>query len=91
MARRQYTCKVNPNDIGLPESSSLAKAFVFEYLTPKIQKLLADAKKLKGQHNYGFCWTKNSRVYLRKTEDSRPILIKSQNDLDVLTQRESRT
>ena len=69
MARRQYTCKVNPNDIGLPESSPLAKALVFEYLTPKIQKLLADVKKLKGQHNYGFCRTKNSRVYLRKTED----------------------
>ncbi|XP_067055623.1 melanocyte-stimulating hormone receptor-like [Acropora muricata] len=40
------------------------------------------------RNGYRFCWSKNFIVYLRQTEVSRPIFIKSQSDLENFAQRE---
>jgi prefoldin subunit 5 len=86
MSLRRDACKVNPVDVGLPEDSSLNNVIIFDHLTPKTQSILFEAKKFKDQHNYSFCWTKNSTVYLRKSEHSRPIIVKSLSILDELSQ-----
>ena len=88
MARRREIRNVNPTSIGLQEDVSLDQVGIFDHLTPRLQSLLADAKKFKERCNYAFCWAKNSIVWLRKSEGSRPIAIKSSRDLDNLMSRE---
>ena len=88
MARRREIRDVNPTSIGLQEDVSLDQVGIFDHLTPSLQSLLADAKKFKESCNYAFCWAKNSIVWLRKSEGSRPIAIKSSRDLDNLMSRE---
>ena len=81
---RKNICKVTPADIGLQGQDPMAEAKIFEHLTPGVQKLLAEARKFQLQHGLRFCWVKNFKVYLRETESSRPLLIKSSSDLENL-------
>ena len=84
-------CKIDPVSVGLPQETSLQNAAIFDHLTPRLKQLLAHAKKVKEDNNFRFCWTKNSVVYLRKSEDSQRIKIQQQRDLDKFsTQRCSR-
>ena len=77
MKSRKEACKVDVSRIGLPN-----------HLTPKTQQILSDAKRFKERYQYSYCWTKNSTVFLRKTADSRPLKITSQNDLARLAEQE---
>ena len=88
MNKRKDTWKTSPTSIGLAADCSLEEVRLFDHLTPRIQQLLADVKKFQTRNGYRFCWSKNFIVYLRQTEDSRPILIKSQSDLENFAQRE---
>ena len=54
---------------------------IFYHLTLKNQKLLYEVNAFKVAHSYQFCWTKNSRVYLRKNTTSRAIRINRLEDL----------
>ena len=58
-----------------------SKIKIFDHLTPKNQKILYEANAFKVAHSYQFCWTKNSRVYLRKNTTSRAIRINRLEDL----------
>ena len=77
----KHICKVTPVDIGLQGQDPMAEAKIFEHLIPGVQKLLAEARKFQLQHGLRYCWVKNFKVYLRETESSRPLLIKSLSDL----------
>ena len=81
MNARNEACKVSANSIGLPSSCSLENVRLFDHLTPLLQQLLADSKKFQKRTGFQFCWAKNFIIYLRRTEDSRPIQIKCHNDL----------
>ena len=81
MNARNEACKVSANSIGLPSSCSLENVRLFDHLTPLPQQLLADSKKFQKRNGFKFCWAKNFIIYLRRTEDSRPIQIKCHNDL----------
>ena len=88
MNKRKDACKISSTSIGLAADCSLEEVRLFDHLTPRIQQLLADVKKFQTRNGYRFCWLKNFIVYLWQTEDSRPILIKSQSDLENFAQRE---
>ena len=88
MNKRKDACKISSTSIGLAADCSLEEVRLFDHLTPRIQQLLADVKKFQTRNGYRFCWSKNFIVYLRQTEDSRPISIKSQSDLENFAQRE---
>lgn len=60
MARRREIRNVNPTSIGLQADVFLDQVGIFDHLTPRLQSLLADAKKFKERCNYAFCWAKNS-------------------------------
>ncbi|XP_068756386.1 uncharacterized protein [Montipora capricornis] len=62
-------------------SHSLENVRLFDHLTPLLQQLLADSKKFQKRNGFKFCWAKNFVIYLRRTDDSRPIQIKCHNDL----------
>ena len=74
MARRNDACKAAPSSLGFDEGVSLSSVRIFDHLTPKMQHVFTEAKKFKGQHNYQFCWTKNSCAYLWK--DGSPLALK---------------
>ena len=41
------------------------------------------------RHGFSFCWSKNFFVYLRKSEDSSSIQIKSLGDLERFARQEN--
>ena len=87
MASRREVTRINPADIGLRENSSLDRAAIYDHLSPRLQSLLSDAKKIKERYRFSFCWAKNSTIWLRKNESSRPVAIKNSSDLSTLTAR----
>ena len=87
MAARREVNRIVPADIGLRESSSLEHAAIYDHLSPRLQSLLSDAKKIKERFLFSFCWAKNSTIWLRKNETSRPLAFKNSTDLSSLTAR----
>ncbi|XP_028404031.1 uncharacterized protein LOC114526648 [Dendronephthya gigantea] len=81
MAARKYLKKLDPSSSGLPVESTLMYAAVYDYLTPRNQQLLAEAKKFQNENGFSYCWTKNGLIYLRKTEGSNPIKITQRSDM----------
>ncbi|CAH3173235.1 unnamed protein product [Porites evermanni] len=79
METRQSASQVNPSNIGLSADSVLDRDRIFDPSPPppppKKKHLLFDAKRFKEQNQYRLCWAKNSTIYLRKNECSRPIKI----------------
>ena len=89
--RRNELSKLTPNSVGLPEEESLSDAKMYDHLTPEMQKLLVDAKKFQQRYRYSFCWVKkNITILLKKSEDSRPVMIRSFTDLQDLAEQEWR-
>ena len=80
MALRREVTKIDPTSIGLQQSDSMENVGLYDHLSP--QSLLSDAKKVKERLNLAFCWAKNSTVWLRENEHSRPIAIECARDLD---------
>jgi hypothetical protein len=76
--------KVNPNTVGLAPDVQLSEARVFDHLTSSLQTLLFEAKKFQQRHAYKFCWVKNSKILLRKQDDSRAVVIRKLSDLEDL-------
>ena len=75
METRQSASQVKASNISLSADSVLDRVRIFDHLTPQKQHLLFDAKRFKEQNQYSLCWAKNSTIYLRKNECSRPIKI----------------
>jgi hypothetical protein len=89
MEKRRDICKVSMTKIGLSGNSLLTEARILDHLTPKNQQLLSDTKVFQTTYGYRFCWTKNGIVFLRKTENSRPIKVNDQSVLQVLSQNQN--
>ena len=87
MALRREVTKIDPTSIGLQESDSMENVGLYDHLSPRLQSLLSDAKKVKERLNLAFCWAKNSTVWQRENEHSRPIAIKCARDLHDFTVR----
>lgn len=85
MNHKRNASKVAPSAVGLPDDASLSAVKIFDHLTPRMQKVLFEAKRFKEQFHYQYCWSKGSLVYLRKDTTSRAIKIKDITDLHRLT------
>lgn len=68
--------QIMPNAKGFEERL----VFINDYLTNFTRQLYEIAKKLKKKHNLRFAWTKDGKVFVRKTENSKIIRIKNLND-----------
>ena len=44
--------------------------------------------QFKNRFNFSFCWSKNSVIWLREQEDSRPVKIKDTSDLEKLANQQ---
>ena len=75
MNNRNDAFKVTATSLGIAADCSSENVRLFNHLTPQIRQLPVDAKKFQNRNGDKFCWAKNCVVYLRETEDSRPILL----------------
>jgi len=65
---------------------SNSRVYVSEHLSPKMAKLLKDAKKLRFREydKYKFVWPANGKVLVRKDEKSKTIVLHDDADLQKL-------
>lgn len=57
------------------------KLYINEHLTVANQKLLKTAKTLHKGAGYRFVWSKNGKIYARETENSKVLLINTEQDI----------
>ncbi|XP_059060198.1 uncharacterized protein LOC131853348 [Achroia grisella] len=55
--------------------------FINDHLAPHNKQLYGRARKLGREYDYKFIWLNDSRIFVRKNETSKAILILSENDL----------
>lgn len=67
------------SDLGFKSNNS--KIYLNEMLTPQQAALFHKVRLYKQQHEYKYAWTKNQRIFLRKTSDSEVLHIKSVENL----------
>lgn len=78
---RYKDTKLNATNLGFNKNSPI---FVAEHLTPNANRLYFVARDLVKSKLYKFCWTSLGRVFVKKTEDSPAILIKSESQIQAL-------
>lgn len=79
----------NCNDPGMRLNTShldlecnLMPVYISENLTPKLKFLLYKSRQKATQLNFKFCWFSNGKIFLKKTEDAKPIWIKDEQVLN---------
>lgn len=82
---RRYNSKLCAKHLGLTKNED-TPVFLAEQLTVKGSRLFFLARDLVKTKGYKFCWTSYGRVYVRKSENSPIILIKSENQIICLAQ-----
>jgi hypothetical protein len=60
---------------------------MFDHLTPRLQNLLYEAKRFKTTKSYKFCWARNIQIYLRKSDNTGVIRIKTLQGLTNLNEK----
>lgn len=73
--------KITTQDFGFKADD---RVFVNEVLSEKQSRLLYKARIFRKENNYKYLWTKNQRIYLRKTSDSEAKEITSEGSLNAL-------
>ena len=61
-----------------------AGIYINENLTPRRQELLAKARKMRKAKKLVRVWTEDGKLFVRKTEESRPVRISEDWDLENL-------
>ena len=64
-----------------------ARIYINENLTQRRQELLAKARKMRKAKYLVRAWTVDGKVFVRKTENSRPVRISEDWDLENLATR----
>lgn len=71
--------KLNSGHLGLEGKKS--PIFISEHLTSLSKKLFYLAREFSKINDYKYCWTSNGRVFIRKEDKSKQIIIKSEKCL----------
>ena len=89
--REFYQARFNLKDINISEiiesaqyDDDKARIYINENLTQRRQELLAKARKLKRLKKLYRSWTVDGKIFVRKSEDSRPVRIDGIWDLEEL-------
>lgn len=82
--RNNPTDKLNTSHLGYGGNKK-SPVFVCENLTPDAKQLHAEARHKAKELNYRFCWVRDGKVFLRKTESSGYILVKNRAVLNSLS------
>lgn len=75
--------KLNTSDLGIAASSS-TQVYVVENLSPENKSLHAAARIRARELNYKFVWVRAGRIFMRKSETTKVILVRSTDVLEKL-------
>lgn len=81
-SKRNSGQQLNSSHLGLGGTKSTV--YCSEYLTAKSKKLHYLARDFAKTEKYAFCWTAHGKVYLRKAEGDRYVLVKGEEQLQEL-------
>ena len=83
---RIYSNRKNARNADFTKLSikGVEKTFINENLTYLKKKLFWKSKQKAKEAGFSFFWTMDGNVYVRKLEDDKPILIKNEQDLDLI-------
>lgn len=79
------TNRLNTNTLGIDGKKN--PIYVSEFLTPMAKRLFFLARDVAKSHKYDFCWTANGRIFLRKVEGSPAIIVRNEQQLADLKQK----
>lgn len=84
---RQYNKKNSANKLNsthIKISGPAKPIYMSESLTLKAQRLFYLARRFAKDNDYRFCWTSYGKVFMKKTEGDKHILIKDEPDINKL-------
>ena len=87
MSHQNKISNVTSVGVGLPEGSSSSLARIYDRLSPKMQTVLFQAKKVKEELYYRYWWSKGPIICSRKDFTSWIIKLKSMADLAELKRK----
>lgn len=73
---------LNTSHVGITDVKT--RIYVSEHLSPETKQLYAAARRFKKDNNYRFVWVRFGQIYLRKSDESKPVHVKNQAVLDGL-------
>lgn len=88
LSAKSNTSTPTVDDLSLPTTATVDHTAIYSHLTPKLQELFYAAKVHENSFNDKWCWAKGETVYLRKTDASASLRLRSTNDLANLGARE---
>lgn len=74
LRKRKIKRNLNTNDIGM-SSGPAEVVYMNESLSQSRRKVLNAARQLRKEQGFAFVWVKNGRIFLRKDEGSRAIML----------------
>ena len=88
LASRGNTSQLTTEDLDLLSTAEINRIAIYSHLTPRLQELLHSAKAQQNTNNYKWCGAKGAAIFLRKTDSSMTIGLRSIDDLTKLRLRE---
>lgn len=81
------SCKGNLREVNfaLTDLKTEGRVNIYDHLTPKAQMLFNQTKKFQMENNFKYCWTKNSTILLRESDDSDVIKVINHDVLQKLS------
>lgn len=76
---RQVGEKLNTQHVG--RTGEKKPIYINEHLTPITRKLFYQSRQFAKQNGFNFCWSSNDKIYIRKDNDTKKYLIKSEQCL----------
>lgn len=76
--------EVFTNDIGLTGEGGdqvKCRVFIFEHLTNSLRKTYVNAKNFQKSNNYKYLWTRDGKIFLRRSDNSKIIRVMPHTDL----------
>lgn len=86
LRKRKVKRNLNTSDIGMA-SGPAEIVYMNESLSQARRKVLNAARLFKKEHNYTFVWVRNGKVFLRKDEGSKAIML---TNMDQVTELKSK-
>ena len=88
LASKGNASRLTTEDLDLPSTAEINRITIYSHLTPRLQELLHSAKAHQNTYNYKWCWANGAAIFLRKTDSSMTIRLRSTDDLTKLRLRE---
>lgn len=80
---RRKKRNLNTRDLGFMEGNA-SVVYINDSLTSERRKLFNAARNVKREKLYTFLWVKNGKIFMRKNQGDRFVVIESQDDLNKL-------